>query len=174
VHGIVQQAGGWIEVDSVPEKGTRFSIYLPELAERGDVTDRSAASLPPGVAASGTILFVEDDESIRALGTRTLRKHGFTVLPARHAKEALQLAENSDRGMDLLLTDIVMPGMSGHELADRLRQVQPEVKVLYTSGYTDDGIALRDVPVSGPEFIQKPYSPESLVRRVRAAFGGSG
>jgi PAS domain S-box-containing protein len=173
VHGIVQQAGGWIDVDSAPGKGTRFSIYLPEVAEPCDVADRSAATSTPGAAASGTILFVEDDESIRALGTRALRKHGFTVLPARHAKDALQLAEDPDRRIDLLLTDVVMPGMSGHELAGRLRQFRPEVKVLYTSGYTDDGIALRDVPVNGPEFIQKPYSPESLVRRVRAAFGGS-
>ena len=107
------------------------------------------------------------------LGTRTLRQQGFTVLAARHAVEALQLAEDQDRRIDQLLTDIVMPGLSGSELAARLLQSRADLKVLYTSGYTDDVAALRDIQINGPGFIQKPYSPESLARHVRARLAGA-
>ena len=173
VHGIVHQAGGWIEVDSAIGKGTRFSIYFPRVeadpAAGVPVSDR--ASLAAGV--TGTILFVEDDDSIRALGMRTLRQHGFTVVAARHAAEALQLVEDPDRHIDLLLTDIVMPGRSGRELAALLQQTRPQLKVLYTSGYTDDVAALRDIQVNGPGFMQKPYSLEALARQVRGLLSGS-
>jgi PAS domain S-box-containing protein len=173
VHGIAQQSGGWIGVESAIGTGTRFSIYFPRLAASADLGTGidAAASLP--AIASGTILFVEDDESIRALGTRTLRQHGFTVVAARHAAEALQLADDPNRRIDLLLTDIVMPGLSGRELAARLHESRPDLKVLYTSGYTDDVVALRDIQVNGPGFMQKPYSPESLARRVRALLSGT-
>jgi PAS domain S-box-containing protein len=168
VHGIVQQSGGWIEVESAIGQGTRFSIYLPQLTT--PPPQRVAAAAPAAGAAtgSGTILFVEDDESIRTLSTRMLRHHGFTVLPARHAAEALHLAADSNRRIDLLLTDIVMPGMSGRELALQLLQSRPDLKVLYTSGYSADIVALRDIQVTGPGFMQKPYSPEALVRQIRA------
>ena len=173
MHGIVHQSGGWIEVDSAIGKGTRFSIYFPRVeadpAAGVPVSDR--ASLAAGV--TGTILFVEDDDSIRALGMRTLRQHGFTVVAARHAAEALQLVEDPDRHIDLLLTDIVMPGLSGRELAALLQQTRPQLKVLYTSGYTDDVVALRDIQVNGPGFMQKPYSLEALARQVRGLLSGS-
>jgi PAS domain S-box-containing protein len=168
VHGIVQQAGGWIEVESAVGKGTRFSIYLPRVAASPELRTQPTAVSTVAAAPAATILFVEDDASIRALGTRTLRQHGFTVLPARHAAEALQLAQDQSRRIDLLLTDIVMPGLSGGELATRLRQSRVQLKVLYTSGYTDDAVALRDIEVKAPGFIQKPYSPDALARRVRA------
>ena len=172
VHGIVQQSGGWIGVESAIGKGTRFSIYFPRLAAAATREVATAAST--GAARdSATILFVEDDESIRALGARTLRQQGFTVLAARHAVEALQLAADQDRRIDLLLTDIVMPGLSGRELAAQLRQSRADLKVLYTSGYSDDAGALRDIQVYGPGFMQKPYSPESLARHVRAILGGA-
>jgi PAS domain S-box-containing protein len=173
VHGIVQQSGGWIGVDSAIGKGTRFSIYLPRVGTSADTPQGISAVSTAASIASGTILFVEDDESIRALGTRTLRQQGFTVLPARHAAEALQLAEDQDRRIDLLLTDIVMPGLSGRELATRLHQSRVDLKVLYTSGYTDDAAALRDIQVNGPGLIHKPYSPDSLARRVRAILSGA-
>jgi two-component system cell cycle sensor histidine kinase/response regulator CckA len=169
VHGIVQQSGGWIGVESAIGKGTRFSIYWPQIATSADLlSGGTAAGTTAGTAASGTILFVEDDESIRALGVRTLRQQGFTVIGARHAAEALQLADDQDRRIDLLLTDIVLPGLSGRELASRLHESRPDLKVLYTSGYTDDVSATRDIRANGPGFIQKPYSPDSLARRVRA------
>jgi CheY-like chemotaxis protein len=168
VHGIVQQSGGWIEVESAPGKGAKFSIHLPRLAAAAVLTPASNVPSTVATTASGIILFVEDDESIRTLGMRTLRQHGFTVLAARHAMEALQMAGNQDRRIDLLLTDIVLPGLSGRELAARLLQSRPDLKVLYTSGYTDDVVALRDIQINGPGFMQKPYSPESLARKVRA------
>jgi two-component system cell cycle sensor histidine kinase/response regulator CckA len=170
----VQQAGGWIEVDSAPGEGARFSIYLPALPEPSGAGDEDGNPPSTQVAViSGTILFVEDDESIRALGARALRQHGFTVLPARHGVEALQLAGDRELHIDLLITDIVMPGLSGHELAKQLQQARPDLKMLYTSGYTDDAIALRDILVTGPAFIQKPYSLESLASKVRAVLSGS-
>jgi CheY-like chemotaxis protein len=172
VHGIVQQSGGWIEVESAIGVGTRFLVYLPRLAAGAVVSSTSEAASTGAAGASATILFVEDDESIRTLGIRTLRKRGFTVLAARHAAEALQLAEDQDRRIDLLLTDIVMPGMSGQELAARLLLSRTDLKVLYTSGYTEDITSLRDMQVNGPGFIQKPYSPESLARQVRVILGG--
>ena len=95
------------------------------------------------------------------------------MLAARHAAEALQLAEDPDRRIDLLLTDIVMPGLSGRELAARLHESRADLKVLYTSGYTDDAVALRDIQVNGPGFMQKPYSPEALARRVRTLLSGA-
>jgi two-component system cell cycle sensor histidine kinase/response regulator CckA len=172
VHGIVHQSGGWIEVDTAVGRGTRFSIYFPRVAAD------AVASVPAGDRAShaadvtGTILFVEDDESIRALGMRTLRQHGFTVVAARHAAEALQIAGDPNRQIDLLLTDIVMPGLSGRELAAQLLVSRPQLKVLYTSGYTDDVDAMRDIPISGPGFMQKPYSLEALTRHVRGLLSG--
>ena len=171
VHGIVQQAGGWIAVESAVGEGTRFVIYFPRLAPAAAGRASVQRASPGAAAASGTILFVEDDASIRVLGTRALRQQGFTVLAARHALEALKLAADQARRIDLLLTDIVMPGMSGRELAARLQQSRPDLKVLYTSGYTDDVAALRDIQTNGPGFIQKPYSPESLARQVRARLG---
>ena len=118
-------------------------------------------------AGSGTILFVEDDECIRTLGTRMLRLHGFTVLPAQHSAEALQLAADRDRRIDLLFTDIVMPGLSGRELAARMLQARPWLKVLYTSGYSDEVVARCDIAVNAPGFVRKPYSPDALVRQIR-------
>ena len=118
-------------------------------------------------AGSGTILFVEDDECIRTLGTRMLRLHGFTVLPAQHSAEALQLAADRDRRIDLLLTDIVMPGLSGRELAARMLQARPWLKVLYTPGYSDEVVARCDIAVNAPGFVRKPYSPDALVRQIR-------
>ena len=173
VQGIVEQSGGWIEVESAIGKGARLSIYLPRLATSRDLRSDSNPKVTPTALATGTILFVEDDESIRALGMRTLRKQGFTVLGARHAAEALQLAVHHQGRIDLLLTDIVMPGLSGRELAERLTKARPDLKVLYTSGYTDDVVAVHDIGTSGPGFMPKPYSPDSLARRVRAILTGA-
>ena len=135
----------------------------------------SSADAVPGAAATGseTILFVEDDESIRTLGTRMLRLRGFSVLPARHAAEALQLAADRDRRIDLLVTDIVLPGLSGRDLAARMVQKRPNLKVLYTSGYSDEVIAQCDLQVNAPGFVRKPYSPDALIAQIRALLASS-
>jgi len=166
VHGIVQQWGGWIEVDSAIGRGSRFSIYFPRRMATAAL-EPSVRAVPGVTAGSGTILFVEDDECIRTLGTRMLRLHGFMVLPARHSAEALQLAADRDRRIDLLLTDIVMPGLSGRDLAARMLQARPGLKVLYTSGYSDEVVAHCDIQVNAPGFVRKPYSPDALVRQIR-------
>ena len=167
VHGIVQQWGGWIGVESAIGKGTRFSIYFPERMPAA-AGEPSVGAVPgAAVTGSGTILFVEDDESIRTLGTRMLRLRGFSVLPARHPAEALQLAAERDRRIDLLLTDIVLPGLSGRDLAAKLLRGRPNLKVLYTSGYSDEVIAHCDIQINTPGFVRKPYSPDTLVRQIR-------
>lgn len=165
VHGIVQQSGGWIDVDSAPGRGSTFVIYLPLISTPAAV---GAAQVTDTVVthATGTILFVEDDESIRAMGARALRKYGYSVLTARHASEAMFCSDMYDGDIDLLLTDIVMPGLHGPALADRLTDERPGLRVLYTSGHSDEQLALRDVRAAGAAFMQKPYTPESLARRV--------
>jgi two-component system cell cycle sensor histidine kinase/response regulator CckA len=172
VHGIVHQSGGWIDVDTAVGRGTRFSIYFPRVVADPVATAPAGIHAATAAAVTGTILFVEDDESIRALGMRTLRQHGFTVVAARHGAEALLLAEDPGRSIDLLLTDIVMPGLSGRELAAQLLVSRPQLKVLYTSGYADDVVAMRDIPVNGPGFMQKPYSLEALISHVRGLLSG--
>jgi DNA-binding response OmpR family regulator len=151
--------------------GTTFVVYLPRVAAPADVAGDAAAS-NSAAAATATILLVEDDDSVRGLGTRALRQHGYVMLPARHGAEALKLAGTHDGPIDLLLTDVVMPGLSGPALAEQLLRSRPSLKVLYTSGYADDSEVIRSVDVTGPEFFQEPYSPESLARRVRGVLGG--
>ena len=167
VHGIVQQVGGCITVKSTPGHGAAFAIDLPRVRARVAHAPL-AAHLAAHTAVSGTILFVEDEESVRTMGTRALRQFGYTVLPARDATEAISVAERHP-GIDLLLTDIVMPGLNGHALAEYLHQAQPDLKVLYTSGYTSDSAALADMLAAGGDFLEKPYTQESLAREVRRA-----
>jgi PAS domain S-box-containing protein len=160
VYGIVQQAGGHIQVESAPGAGTTFHIYLPSAIE-----DRRAAA--EGVAAargssgSETILLTEDEDAVREIVAETLRDRGYTVLEARHGREALELAEARQGPIDLLLTDIVMPRMGGPELWARIRERFPETRVLFLSGHT--GAA----PAPGPVLLRKPFSPEDLVVKVR-------
>ena len=164
VHGIVQQAGGYISVESEPGRGAVFAIYLPLTK----AVSQSVATIDTvdSYEAAGTILLVEDDESIRTLGARTLRQLGYSVLAARHATEALTLAERHGGNIDLLFTDLVMPGLNGRGLAERLTQSRTNLKVLYTSGFVGDEIRVHDVEAAG-DFMQKPYTPESLARAVR-------
>jgi CheY-like chemotaxis protein len=166
VHGIVQQAGGYISVESAPGAGTSFTIYLPRVAPHADV---AAASADAGSVdgAAGTILLVDDDDSIRAMGTRALREYGHTVLPARHGAEALKVAERHEGTIDLLFTDIVMPGLNGRALAQQLQVSRGGLKVLYTTGHIDDSEALRELQAAGADLLPKPYTPESLARKIR-------
>ncbi len=165
VYGIVSQSGGHIVVQSEPNRGSTFAIYLPRVAEHA-----AAASAVPAVAVrrgSETILLVEDEDAVRGLTRRCLESSGYTVLQAASAEEALPIAANHSGRLDLLLTDVIMPGASGPELARRLLETRPGTRVLYVSGYTDASMASQGALDDGAFFLQKPFTPESLARKVR-------
>ncbi len=165
VHGIVEQSGGHIELDSTPGVGTTFRLYFPAVAER--IATRGAKQPVPGARGSETVLLVEDDDSVRRLGTRALQSHGYTVHVARDGKHALELVASGALRPDVVVTDVVMPRMDGRELSENLRQHQSSLRVLFTSGYTDDAMIRYGVDRAEVDFLQKPYTPLSLVRKVR-------
>jgi CheY-like chemotaxis protein len=165
VYGIVQQSHGFIRVDSEVGQGTSFKIYLPQVTEAGG-TDRPE---PPVVSSSGTetILLVEDNAGLRKLATRLLEPAGYTVLGAATGEEALRLLEGHEKNVHLLLSDVVMPGMSGRQLAEQLAQPRPGMKVLYMSGYTGDTIVRHGVLEAQVSFLNKPFTAAALLRKVR-------
>jgi CheY-like chemotaxis protein len=142
VYGIVRQNQGWIWVDSEPGKGSTFKIYLPRMAGR-PAAGEAAEAAPIMVKGNETVLVVEDQDDVRRLATAVLRSQGYRVLEAAHGNAALVLAERQSEPIHLVLSDVVLPGMNGRELAERLRVLHPDIKVLYTSGYTEDVIAHR-------------------------------
>jgi CheY-like chemotaxis protein len=165
VFGIVQQSGGSIHVSSEPGRGTTFTMVLP----RVDAAAEPARTLHPPATLRGTetILLVEDDAQVRAVCRGVLKKSGYDVIEASNAGEALLHAERQRRPIHLLLTDVVMPQMSGPELAERLRDIRPEMRVLCMSGYTDDRIVRHGIKESRIAYIQKPFTPEILTQKVR-------
>jgi PAS domain S-box-containing protein len=166
VYGIVRQSGGYIWVYSELGRGSTFKIYLPRVDEPVAEAESAAASLEK-IKGSETVLVVEDEEAVRALVSKTLAAHGYEVLEAEGADDALRILEKHTEPIHLLLTDVVMPQMSGKELAERLSVMHPEVKVLYMSGYTDDAIVRHGVLEPGVSFVQKPFAPRTLVQKVR-------
>jgi two-component system, cell cycle sensor histidine kinase and response regulator CckA len=164
VHGIIKQSGGHVWVYSEPGQGTTFKIYLP-LVEEQAVLPADAAE--PVVGGAETVLLVEDDADVRAIVALMLKERGYGVVTAADGDEAVSIASRRN-GFELLLTDVVMLGMSGRETADRLRELQPQLAVLYMSGYTDDTVVHRGVLNAGTGFIQKPFSSDELARKVRA------
>lgn len=170
VYGFVKQSGGYIWVYSEIGNGATFKIYLPESEEfAADVREHERLGELPG--GSETVLLVEDEESLRELNHELLEALGYTVIEAAHGAEALDRAEQYGDPIHLLVTDVVMPGMSGRELAERLAMTRPEVKVLYLSGYTDHVIVHHGMLKPGIAFLQKPFTRETLARKLREVLG---
>jgi two-component system cell cycle sensor histidine kinase/response regulator CckA len=167
--GIVKQSNGHIWVYSEPGQGTTFKIYLPRVSDveiASSYRNRSE-ELPTGTE---TILLVEDEASLRDLSSRMLQLQGYTVLEAANGDEALRVInKHGKNNIDLVVTDVVMPQMGGKMLADKLKILRPNIKILFTSGYTDRAIVSNGVLEQGIDFLQKPFALDVLVRRVREA-----
>lgn len=166
VHGIVKQSGGSILVYSEPGNGTTFKIYM--LAS-DSVPDSPTAAQTRSVVQGGseTILLVEDEEMVRNLVRVVLEEIGYTILEARNVDKATSLCEQHQGSIDLLLTDVIMPQMSGRELAEQLKALRPQMKVLFMSGYTDDVVVRHGVLTAEVEFLPKPFSTGALETKVR-------
>jgi two-component system cell cycle sensor histidine kinase/response regulator CckA len=166
VYGMVKQSGGFIWVYSEPSHGTVFKVYLPPAESRTTthaVEFDRRSEMKPGWE---TVLLVEDEDAVRALAREVLRRHGYVVLEARHGVDAMRVAERHTDDIHLLVTDVVMPHMSGREAAERLTTVRPKLKVLFMSGYSDHALMHRDL-TPGVAFLQKPFTPEVFARKVR-------
>ena len=166
VYGIMKQSGGNIWVYSEPGHGTTFRIYMPRVDQEADSLSRRDDTVSM-VYGNETILLAEDEPSVRGLAARVLRNQGYKVLEAVDGGEALQIAGRHKERIDLLLTDVVMPQMGGKELYDQLKPLRPHLKVLFTSGYTENAIVHQGELAPGVDFLQKPFSPIFLTHKVR-------
>jgi CheY-like chemotaxis protein len=167
-HGVVAQSGGHIAVDSEVGRGSAFRVYLPRIEQptRAAKSDPRIEKAPHG---AGIVLLVEDEEGVRKLARRTLEMAGYQVLEASHGGEGVRVAEKHPGPIHLLVSDVVMPEMGGRLLAERLAASRPGIKVLFLSGYTDDAVVHHGVLGSEVNFLQKPFSPAGLARKVREA-----
>ena len=178
VYGIVKQTGGFIFVDSAPERGATFQIYLP----RHQLADAAAISTRPGDTAEmlapkdltgvGTVMLVEDEDPVRIFGARALRNKGYKVLEAKSGEAALELIQTADGAIDLLITDVVMPHMDGPALIREVREIHPDMKVIFISGYTEDAFRQRLDSNSDIHFLPKPFSLKQLATKVKEVISG--
>ena len=164
VYGIIEQSNGFIWVDSEVGRGTTFRIFLPRAAEVA-VSKHSSTGVP--TRGTETILVVDDEAELRHLARRILESAGYTVLIAANGEEAVLALNRCSDPVHLMITDIVMPGMSGRKLADLLRRTRQNIKVIYMSGYTDDVVVRSGMLDEGMAFVSKPFTVAELIRRVR-------
>jgi CheY-like chemotaxis protein len=169
VFGIVRQSKGYIRVQSAPGKGSAFTICLPQVAAGGECAAVEAQKADsPGANGHETILIVEDQSQVRSLVRRVLQQWGYLTLEASSAYEGLTLLKDHTDPIELMITDVVMPGMTGVRLAEEVKRTRPEIKVLFMSGYTHSEIDHDGRLHDGVEFIQKPFTPDALAAKVRA------
>lgn len=169
VYGIIKQSGGEIEVESYPDLGTDFRIYLPPAKPEEEAGPAAAEAVLTG---NETVLLVDDEEALRRLGSRLLSDSGYKVLTAASGQLALELMERRGEPADLLITDVVMPGMSGRDLAKELAARKLVHRTLYISGYTDEAIVKHGVLEPGLAFLYKPFVSEVLLRKLREVLDG--
>lgn len=174
VYGIIKQTGAYIEVDSELGEGTTFKIYFPaanpdEVQESGDTRQTQT----PHLRGDETVLLVEDEAMVRELASRVLNRHGYLVLEAESGADALETCRRHEGPIDILVTDVVMPGMNGSELAGRIANIIPDAAVLFVSGYTGGALVEHGVLQDGTHFLQKPFSPHRFVRKVREVLDAS-
>jgi CheY-like chemotaxis protein len=167
VYGIVQQSDGAIQVESRPDDGTTFRIYLPRVEQAAPAAGEAAAPAAGAAPGRETVLLVEDEDMVRALQQEVLTQHGYDVHVARDAREALELEERCTGEISLLVTDVVMPGMGGGELAREFVRRRPATRVLFVSGYAHDAAALQGGIEGGAGFLQKPFGPGVFARKGR-------
>ena len=166
VYGVIKQSGGYVLVESELGKGTTFEVYLPRVAATGEIAKEARPSAKLIKKHEAAVLLVEDEPSLRKLARDVLRETGYTVFEAADAFQALEIAKQTEIEIDLLLTDVIMPGMSGRALADALSSSRPETRVLYMSGYTDGEIATQGVLNAETSILHKPFTQDELIRRV--------
>jgi len=164
VYGIVKQSGGNIWVYSEIERGSTFKVYLPRVEETGEEEATASGSVPRGTEQ---ILLVEDDDQVRDILEQILEGQGYHVLAASNGDEALTISQDLKRDIKLMITDVVMPQMSGRELAERVVALRPRVHILFMSGYTDDAIVRHGLLDEKLNFIQKPFDSATVARKVR-------
>ncbi len=172
VYGIVRQSGGSIWAYSEKGKGSTFEIYFPRAQAELEAEHAAAGRKRGRGRGKETLLYVEDDESVRSLFTRVLTENGYTVLTAANGVEAVREFSTAIPGISLMITDVIMPGMNGRELADRMKEINPALRVLYTSGYTSDAIAHRNILEEGTELVEKPIGAEALLEKIREMLDG--
>jgi CheY-like chemotaxis protein len=169
VHGIVRQSGGWIAVESQSGKGSTFSIYLPRYQELTEAGSDVPATFAKSTGVE-TILLVEDDAAVRRFTELALKSFGYVVLSTGRPEEVIAWIEEQPSIVDLLFTDVVMPSMTGKQLAIRVRAIRPDLKILFVSGYSFD--VFRGLELDGAEFLAKPFTPDVLGAKVRSMFVG--
>jgi CheY-like chemotaxis protein len=166
VYGIIKQSGGHISVSSLPKQGSTFKVYLPRVEETAEPKVQTSDKVKQKDGLE-TILLVEDEPDVRELIGDLLRENRYTVLEAGHSGEALEICQKFEKPIQLLLTDVVMPQMSGPELAKLLVPMRPEMRVLFMSGYTDTAVENQGLLAPGTAFLQKPFTQEILVNKIR-------
>jgi CheY-like chemotaxis protein len=171
VYGIVKQAGGHITVETGPGAGTTFHVVLPRAADAQPAEGPAEPPAPP--AAPQTVLLADDEAGVRALARQVLAAAGYVVLEAADGDEALRRAEAHPGRLDLLVSDVMMPGLGGRELAERLLARDPALRVLYLSGHTEDEVVRQGVSNAEVHFLPKPFSPAALVEKVRQVLGAA-